>query len=115
MGDAIRQDFTLFRGEDRVITITMDANGSISGWTSQLYLRAKATEAGDPLLTLDGSVQTAGSSTTPGVLAFTITAAQSLALDAGRLYFAAKRTNAGYKRALVYGVATVKNDAEHEP
>lgn len=115
MPDAIRQDFTLFRGEDRDIVVTMNADGSIAGWESALYIREQDTSSGSPLLAVDGSITDAGSVSAPGVLTFSITEADLLALEKRRYYYTVKRTNTGSKRVLVYGVINVFNDGEHEP
>jgi hypothetical protein len=111
--DAIRQDLQLFRGEDRSIVITMNANGSIAGWTSAIYIRESDTEEGTPLLTLAGSVSDPGSASTPGVLTHAVTEAQTLTLSKRRYYYTAKRTNSGSKRVIAYGIANVLNDGEN--
>lgn len=114
MADAIRKDFSLHRGEDRRIVVTLNADGAVTGWTSALYVRLKDDEAGDPLLTITGAISDAGSVSTPGVLTFTITEAQLLTLEKRGYFYTIKRTNSGYKRVLTYGIMRVLNDGEHE-
>lgn len=126
MPDATRQDFTVFRGEDRPIIITMNAVGSIAIWTSSLFVRDRsdayvltrgqviaAYGAGVPRITLVGTIIDPGSATTVGSFGYTLTDSLSLLLLKGSYDYTAKRTNAGASRVFTYGILNVLNDVEN--
>lgn len=101
-----------YRGEAYTITLTvLDSDGdaeNVTGWTFALNVR-ETYDSENALLTLTPTVLVAAS----GTATVSVTASQTLALDAGELVFDVFRTNSGSETCLTRGELRIKPTARH--
>lgn len=108
------QDFDYKRGDTKAIRFTCDENGSISGFTVTFTVRRTVKQSDPPVWALTGTIEDAGSISTPGVITVTPTLVQSLELDLRSYHYSLKRTNVGFEKTLQYGVMRVTSDIYNE-
>lgn len=100
-------------GEDKVITDTISAGGSISGWT----LRARLSRGpGQPSIiekTTGSGIEITSAS--GGIIEITFTAANTSSLEPGAYYLDVWRTNSGYATQLSVGWITLLEMNEAVP
>lgn len=109
---AKEKDFTIHRGDDLYLEITMETPGTVAGWTTQFYMRKKHT---DPAIALSvpGAVVDPGSPTTVGVFQVILRQADILTLEAKPYVFAFRRIDPDTCTTLTYGKAQLLPDVEH--
>lgn len=93
------ENFTIYRGQDLVITCDVDAD--ITGWTLEATFRSRETD--EIALTVAGVITSAAT----GVFTVTLTDTQTGALPTGLYSWSAWRTNDGSENPLTTGVVTV--------
>jgi len=111
------QDFTLYRGTDKIIRVSMTTNGDISGWKLEATIR-KAALSSTAILTKKSAnnggasdqleVTTAGTDTTPGVFLIKLLDTDTEALEPREYIWDAKRMDSGAEDVLSTGVITLK-------
>lgn len=117
IGSPARQDIEIPRGDDRIIRVTMEDNGSIAGWHLELVVRHHRNEADEitPVLSkssADGAwIEVEGDAETPAVIAIPVTNEESASLDRRRYWWACRRTNEGFATTLVHGIWDATNTA----
>lgn len=114
--DAIRQDFTMWRGATTTVEFAVqNADGTptnVAGWTAVLTLRVHNSDPDPAALSQAGAIFGAP---TDGIFHITISKAASLGVAAGRYAFTFERSNAGNEDVLTYGTATVRLDLVNAP
>lgn len=104
------QNFTVYRGDDRLLTFTGTANGSVAGWTTRFTARRTQSEADPPVVDLAGVIAEAGSGSTPGIFTVTVPKATLLTLPPRSYSYSLKRVDVGAAATLTIGQMTVKAD-----
>jgi len=103
---AENQDFSMFRGEDKVLEVTLVPAVVITGWalTFTLRLSTSGPTALVEKTVADGIVITGGAT---GVFQVTLADTDTVSLTPGKYVFDCKRTDAGSETILVYGILTL--------
>lgn len=112
---ATGQDFTLYRGEDKVVEVTIAGSGSIASWTFEASFRRSNREldAISPIVTKDSDSGITIESAEDRVVHITLTDDDTLLFFDGlkerRYPWDLKRTNTGSESVLATGEVTVLN------
>ena len=98
----ITADDEFFRGEDKILTVTLDPVVNISGWTLAFTMRltAGSAEALIEKTTTSGITITDG---THGIFQVTLDDLETAGLQPGKYAYDCKRMDAGAEAILVYG------------
>jgi len=107
---AERENFTVYRGDDQPVRFTMTTNGLVDTWSTQFTARRTDQSNDPPALVVAGSVETPGSTSTPGVFLVQLTKAMLLLLEPRDYVYSFKRTNVGSATTLAEGRMTVRGD-----
>lgn len=114
-GAAKRQDIEIPRGDDRIIRVTLEEDGSVSGWTFEFAVRRERDEPDSvtPVISRGTGIAAsdAGSPTTPAVIDITVTDEETLQLGKRPYWWSLKRADAGFETTLVHGVLSMTNTA----
>lgn len=113
---SIDQDVTVRRGDDKVLRITLDENGSISGWNFDFAIRERQNEADSVTPAVETAdvtiaINDAGDNDSPGIIDVTISDTVTLALSARKYFWSLKRSDAGFESTLSEGVWNSVNTA----
>ena len=101
-------NFEYFRGDDRVLQFRMQDVGSIAGFTTEWTVKKNVRRS--TLLTLPGSILSAGSASTQGLIGVDVAKSDILDLGAGVYHHVLKRTDTGAETTLAEGTITVRLD-----
>lgn len=108
---AVNQNFELFRGEDGELTVTMDPETDITGWTITFFVKTAEEASGDPLLEVAATITDAEA----GVFTVALTAAQTAGLDAGKYRYDIWRLGSGVNTLLTWGKLTMRGQVRVAP
>lgn len=114
-GTPKRQDIEIPRGDDRVIRVTLEENGSVAGWSFQFAVRRERDEpdAVTPVISRSSGISASvtGDENTPAVIDITVTDDETLELGKRPYWWSLKRADAGFETTLVHGVLSMTNTA----
>lgn len=114
-GTPQEQNVEIPRGDDRIIRVTLEENGSIENWAFTFAVRTSRNEgdATDAVIERsDGiAVSTAGDADTPGVIDITVTDTETLSLARRDYWWSLKRSDDGFETTLVQGELRMTNTA----
>ncbi len=101
-----KQNFPMFRGEDKVLRVTLDPVLDISTWTLAFTLRlmAQSTEALIEKTSASGITLT---DPTHGIFQVALADTDTASLAPGKYAYDCKRMDAGAEAVLVYGTLTL--------
>jgi hypothetical protein len=100
---AKKQNFSMFRGEDKILQVTLDPVLDISTWTLAFTVRLTPQSAGDAVIEktmIDGITL---SDPTHGIFQVALADADTVGLQVGKYAFDCKRINERAEAILVYG------------
>ncbi len=103
---AVHANFSFYKGEDVVITDTMDPTTAISGWSLQFTLRKNYGDP-SPLLTKTIGSGITVTDATNGVFTIALADADTVNLAPGAYVYDIERTNAGNRTVLTIGVLNI--------
>lgn len=104
------QHIEIIRGDTNIIRVTMDENGSVSGWNFGFGIRNRRSEpdsvssvvthntAGVTIAVFDE-----GSDNTPAVIDITVEKAVTISLEERPYWWSLKRTDTGFDTTIVHG------------
>ena len=115
VGAPQEQNVEIPRGDDRILRVTLEENGSITGWTFTFAVRTNRREADDvePVITRSTgiAINDAGSADTPGVIDITVTDEETLSLARRTYWWSLKRADEGFETTLVQGELSMTDTA----
>jgi len=103
---AEHENISMFRGEDKVLQVTLDPVVNITGWALTFTLRLTTGEATALIeKTVGAGIVITGGAT--GVFQVTLADTDTIGFQPGKYVFDCKRTDAGSETILVYGTLTL--------
>ena len=115
VGTPQEQNVEIPRGDDRIIRVTLEENGSIENWSFTFAVRVSRYESDDTNPVIERSdgiaISTTGDADNPGVIDITVTDTETLSLARRDYWWSLKRSDDGFETTLVQGTLSMTNTA----